>query len=72
MTDIMTAFGPMVALQILYSLLFLAGAAVVFAAMDSMKHIRARYGFVSLSLRYAVPYLAHTLSPKTRLARTTR
>ena len=36
MTAIMTAFGPMVAMQILYSLLFLAGAAVVFAAMDRM------------------------------------
>ncbi len=72
MTDIMTAFGPMVALQILYSLLFLAGAAVVFAAMDRMKRIRARYGFVKLSLCYAVPYLAHTLSPKTRLARAVR
>ena len=72
MTDIMTAFGPMVALQILYSLLFLAGAAVVFAAMDRIKRIRTRYGFVKLSLRYAAPYLAHTLSPKTRLARTAR
>ena len=72
MTDIMTAFGPMVALQILYSLLFLAGAAVVFAAIDRMKHIRARYGFVKLILWYAVPYLAHTLSPKTRLVRTVR
>ncbi len=72
MTEITHAFGPMVALQILYSLLFLAGAAMVFAAMDRMKHIRARYGFVKLSLRYAVPYLAHTLSPKTRLARAAR
>jgi hypothetical protein len=72
MTDIMTAFGPMVALQILYSLLFLAGAAVVFAAMDRMKRIRARYGLVKLSLRYAVPYLAHTLSPKIRQARAAR
>ena len=72
MTDIMTAFGPMVALQILYSLLFLAGAAVVFAAIDRMKHIRARYGFLKLCLRYAVPYLVHTLSPKTRQARAAR
>ena len=66
MTEITHAFGPMVASQLLYTLLFLVGAAVVISAMEQFKRIRGRYGVVKLSLRYAWPYLANTLSPRTR------
>ena len=69
MTELTYAFGPMVASQLFYTLLFLVGAAVVISAMEQFKHIRRRYGDVKLGLRYAWPYLANTLSSKTRRAR---
>ena len=72
MTEITHAFGPMVASQLLYTLLFLVGAAVVISAMEQFKHIRRRYGVVKLSLRYAWPYLAYNLSPVARRLRAGR
>ena len=72
MTELTYAFGPMVASQLLYTLLFLVGAAVVISAMEQFKHIRRRYGVVKLSLRYAWPYLAYKLSPFARRLRGVR
>ncbi len=69
MTELTYAFGPMVASQRLYTLLFLVGAAVVISAMEQFKRIRRRYGVVKLGLRSAWPYLGNTLSSKTPKAR---
>ena len=72
MTEITAVFGPMVASQLLYTVLFLVGAAAVISAMEQFKRIRGRYAVVKLSLRYAWPYLAYNLSPVARRLRVVR
>ena len=72
MIEITAVFGPMVASQLLYTVLFLVGAAAVISAMEQFKRIRGRYGVVKLSLRYALPYLAYNLSPVARRLRVGR
>ena len=72
MTELTYAFGPMVASQLLYTLLFLVGAAVGIPAMEQFKRIRPRYGLAKLGLLYAWPSPPKTLPPKPRTPRSHR
>ena len=58
MTEIATIFAPAVAAHLLYSVLFLVGIAVALAAVEKVRQIRARYGYIKFAPRYAVAYLS--------------
>jgi len=57
MSDIATIFAPAVAAHLVYSVLFLAGIAVALAAVENVRRIRARYGYIKFAPRYAAAYL---------------
>ena len=48
MSDIATIFAPAVAAHLVHSVLFLAGIAVALVAVENVRRIRARYGYIKL------------------------
>ena len=66
MPELVTIFAPVVAAHLLYSVLFLVGIAVAFVAVENVRRIRARYGYIKFAPRYAAAYLT------ARAARTAR
>ena len=57
MTEFTSIYAASVAAHLLYSMVFLAGAVLLFAAVDTVRRIRSRYGYIKFAPRYAVAFL---------------